>query len=613
MEAYLHSNMVDLHCHILPALDDGPQSLEESLEMCRIAYRDGIRTVVAVAHTNNGIYSNDVQTVLAAVQRLGDEVKQLGLEMEILPGSDVFVDPAMLQMIHDGQVVTLNHPSRAVMLEFPEFLIPDIMRSFLESLINGGIVPVISHPERTPQFSDHSGLLRELVQMGALSQVTALSLTGGFGPRSQRIARALLERGLVHAIASDAHSIQHRPPVLSQAVEEAAKILGTKQALSLVDENPRAILRGERPKAPVVPASHRVRPEAAASRLASTAVQKIEGEHAIDSARDQEAAASADPSAASQTAARKPVTISIISNKGGVGKTHFSINLAYALTKAGAKVLLIDADLGNADISNKLGIFPERHLLDFLKRRQKMEDLIISTDYDFDLIGGASGEFRLANLNHFQKLSFISHFLKISRRYHFAIFDLGAGISRTVLDFALAADHTLILSTPQDIISGYACAKASFFRFKELEERLDQRLPDYIPNRTFSPMLVFNQVGHLKQARKLFQKVDQIADTYINTGESQFRIAPEYLGSIPYDKESLLEAEKNKRPLLHDLPHCEASQCFTDISRRFYQVECDTGQGGRVKNALRRFIAILSLKPDPSPDTSETPQVPIAQ
>jgi protein-tyrosine phosphatase len=593
MEPFLHSDMVDLHCHILPGLDDGPKSIEESLEMCRMAYRDGIRTLVAVAHTLNGIYMNDVHTVLQAAQSLSGEVKKAGLDMEIVPGSDVYVDPTMLQMIHDGHVVTLNHPGRAVLLEFPEYLIPEHMCRFLESLIKGGIVPVISHPERTPQFKDN-GLLREVVEMGALSQVTALSLTGGFGSKLERMTRALLERGLVHVIASDAHSVQYRPPLLSKAVVEAAKILGEKQALSLVMGNPRAILQGSRPEAPEPPESYRIRPEVAASSLLSSPVQKGEAQYDEDLAGGETSAIIRTPIEATQAGPTKPTTISIISNKGGVGKTHFSINLAYALANAGAKVLLIDADLGNADISNKLGLFPERHLLDFLQKKHKMEDLVVKTAFQFDLICGASGELKLANLNHGQKLRFIKHFLKTGTGYHFAIFDLGAGISRTVLDFALAADHTIIVSTPLDLISGYACAKASFNRFKEVEERLAGRLPDYSAHRTFSPLLVFNQVRHSKQARKLFYKIEQIADAYINAGEEQYRLKAEYLGSIPYDKESLFGAERDHRPLLHDFPHIDASQRIRQISTRFYQPETPHTRKMTFKSAFRRFVAILS-------------------
>lgn len=240
--------MIDLHCHILPGLDDGPKTMEESLVMCGMAFQDGIRTLVAMPHTLNGVYCNDAETILKAVEILGNGLKTAGLEMEIVPGSDVHVSPDIPRMIHDGQVMTINNTGHAVMLEFPEYFIPDIMCRFLELLVREEIIPVVSHPERITQLRDF-GLLREMVQVGALTQVTAMSLTGEFSPEIQKFSRSLLEEGLVHVIASDAHSIYHRPPVLSRAMVEATQVLGKERAVSLVVANPYFILRGKRPPA----------------------------------------------------------------------------------------------------------------------------------------------------------------------------------------------------------------------------------------------------------------------------------------------------------------------------------------------------------------------------
>ena len=125
-------------------------------------------------------------------------------------------------------------------------------------------------------------------------------------------------------------------------------------------------------------------------------------------------------------------TIAVISNKGGVGKTHTSLNLAASMAAAGGKMLLIDADLGNADISNKLALFPERNLLGYLNDEVRLEDAVSSTPYGFDLIAGASGDYRLANLNYVHRTKFIRNFRKIGAAYDHTIFDLSAGISKIV-------------------------------------------------------------------------------------------------------------------------------------------------------------------------------------
>jgi flagellar biosynthesis protein FlhG len=293
---------------------------------------------------------------------------------------------------------------------------------------------------------------------------------------------------------------------------------------------------------------------------------------------------------------RGPCTISVISNKGGVGKTHISINMAYSLAKKGAKVLLIDADLGNADVSNKLGIFPKCHLMDFMKNKKKMDEILFRTKYGFDLIASSYGEFQLANLYYAQKVKFINHFKKISQRYEFAIFDLGAGISRMVMDFALAADHTIIVTTPQDFISGYACTKAGFSRFKEIEERLEEKLSNYEPQLIFSPMLVINQVSNLRQGFKLFDTLKKAANEKINSREGKFRIKPEYLGAIPYERAALRAAEAKKRPLLLAAPRVKAARSIQHISTRFFYPEATYDPKVKFKQPLARFAAILSQK-----------------
>lgn len=341
---------------------------------------------------------------------------------------------------------------------------------------------------------------------------------------------------------------------------------------------------------------YKIRPAAAPRSSILAVLQRVYGQPARHATKGGQ-----DSSMTTQTKGRKQgetsaITVSIISNKGGVGKTHLSINLSQALANTGAKVLLIDADLGNADISNKLGIFPKRHLLDFLEKNQQIQDIVVRTRFNFDLICGTYGEFKLANLNYAQKIKFIKNFRKISQDYDFAVFDLGAGIARTVLDFALGADRTVIVTTPQDLISGYACAKASFSRFKEIEERLEGRLPDYTPQWAFSPMLVINQVINLEQGFKLYDIIAKTADENINANEGRFCIKPEYLGAIPYDRDSLRITEGKKKPLLIDFPYIKASQCIQHMSTKFCNSENSYDPRVSFRHPFKRFAAILSQK-----------------
>ena len=340
----------------------------------------------------------------------------------------------------------------------------------------------------------------------------------------------------------------------------------------------------------------KIRPAAAPRSSVSAALEEVYGQperHAVKNGQGAFMTTEVDAPLESEERAR---LISIISNKGGVGKTHLSINIAYALAKAGAKVLLVDTDLGNADISIKLDIFPQHHLLDFLKKDQQMQDLLVHTKFDFDLICSMSGDFKLANMNYAQKIRFITHFKRISQGYDFVVFDHSAGISRTVLDFALLADRTVIVTTPQDLISGYACAKASFFRFKELEERLEQKLPGHIPLWTFNPMVVINQARSLAEGIMVYDKIDKAASKDINANEGRFRIEIEYLGAVLYDREGVRKAEVKKRPLLVDSPHIKASQCIQHMSKRFFNPENPYDPMMKFRNPFGRLFAILSQK-----------------
>jgi len=287
--------------------------------------------------------------------------------------------------------------------------------------------------------------------------------------------------------------------------------------------------------------------------------------------------------------------ISVISNKGGVGKTHIAMNVAKILSNQSRKVLLIDADLGNADISNKLALFPEYTLYDFMLGDIGLESMIEHTPLGFDLIAGSSGEFKLANLNYVMRSKFIKSFRKVSESYDYAIFDLSAGISTIVLDFALASDEVIIVTTPQDIIAGYACIKASFQHFKNLEEKLMEKVEFYKPVKVYSPWVIMNQITSLNQGIFLFNRICQTADERINNLETLFRIKPEYLGGVLYDKEGFRIAETQRKPLTLVNPKGKSSQCLEYLGKILTEPPEVRTYNQELKSGLGRFAMIFGL------------------
>jgi len=248
--------VIDLHNHILPGLDDGAQTLEESVEMCRVSFHDGIRTIVATPHTLNGVYENDRSTILAKVQELNDTIQTLlsawkdPVGLKILPGADVHFSAGVLTQLDREKAITIGDGGKFLSLEFPFQGIPYRAEVILFDLVAAGIIPIISHPERNLEIARRPQRYCDMVHMGCLGQISAMSLTGGFGRGVSRTAEKLLQKRLVHFIASDAHSTKRRPPLLSLAVRKAAKIVGEEEAKKMVTEYPQAVLEGRRPNIP---------------------------------------------------------------------------------------------------------------------------------------------------------------------------------------------------------------------------------------------------------------------------------------------------------------------------------------------------------------------------
>jgi len=253
--------MIDLHSHILYGLDDGPETMDESIQMCLMSYRDGVSTIVATPHTLNGEYQNDRPTILAKVKELNDALIRGNSELhsalgtrhsalKILPGADVHFSNEILHQLDQEEVMTVGDGKRFLMLEFPLHTIPIGAEEVLFQLMARGIVPVISHPERNLEITRRPERYYEMIRMGCFGQVTAMSLTGDFGAKIKGFAEKMLKKGLIHLIASDAHSVDGRPPILSPAVKEAEKIVGREEAQKMVTEYPRAILDGRKPNVP---------------------------------------------------------------------------------------------------------------------------------------------------------------------------------------------------------------------------------------------------------------------------------------------------------------------------------------------------------------------------
>lgn len=232
--------MVDLHCHILPGLDDGPKNIEDSLAMAEDAIADGITRVTATPHA-----SSDHLFDYARVRATRDELSaRVGERLTIATGCDFHLNLENLAALRkDARPFCINQKDY-LLVEFNEFSIPPSMDQTLHELQLAGLHPVITHPERNAILRTRPERLHQWIAQGSYVQITAGSLSGVFGPVAQEIAWAWLEKEWVHFISSDAHNTTRRPLKLKFAFDLIAEQFGEERAEALLVENPRAAFEG---------------------------------------------------------------------------------------------------------------------------------------------------------------------------------------------------------------------------------------------------------------------------------------------------------------------------------------------------------------------------------
>jgi protein-tyrosine phosphatase len=237
--------MIDLHCHVLPGIDDGARSLEQAAEMCRVAAAAGCEALVATPHQRRGDWWNCDRAALQELRRQLQEA--IGPSPRILGGGEIHVDPRLL-----GEILALREDapygplplagSRYLLIEFGPAAVAPEAADLVHELSVAGWRPVLAHPELIHWMSEDLAIVAHLVSLGALTQVTAMSVTGDFGRRAQADCGRLIEMGLVHFVASDSHDLERRPPGLRRAWETIAARWGEEEARELLEDNPRAVV-----------------------------------------------------------------------------------------------------------------------------------------------------------------------------------------------------------------------------------------------------------------------------------------------------------------------------------------------------------------------------------
>ena len=283
--------------------------------------------------------------------------------------------------------------------------------------------------------------------------------------------------------------------------------------------------------------------------------------------------------------------LALTSSKGGVGKTHLAVGLSAALAKRNVRVLLIDADLGNGIISDRLGFYPKYNLAHFFLKERTLGDLIEETPFGFFLIGGERGNLALANLNYLQKMKFLRSFIGVSRNFDFVVLDLASGINRQTIDFALLAEKTIIVTSPNDLTSAYGSVRACFSRFMQLEVSLFKRIEGYKARRFFRPLILMNQITDLYQGKAAFDALESAVENRLNGRVGPFGIKMGHLGVVFHDPGLFKKSEDRRRPASLVSVYSKVAFCMDSIASAICSPSLFRGFDGEER--LRYIIQIL--------------------
>lgn len=235
----------DLHTHILPAVDDGAKTFDDTIEMARVAAGDGTEIILATPHRKDVTQDQSVEHVKSLVAEINKYLTGQSIGVKMVLGMENHLDVDLPEEFSAGRALRMNG-TRYALVELPFFGHPNFVNDVLFQIQIQGITPILAHPERIESIQNNPTQLAEFVERGMLSQITGGSITGQFGAGVKKFTHSLLKRGLVHIIASDCHFPKGpRSPLLTPSFEAAAQIVGRERALRMVVDTPKAVLEDQ--------------------------------------------------------------------------------------------------------------------------------------------------------------------------------------------------------------------------------------------------------------------------------------------------------------------------------------------------------------------------------
>ena len=236
--------MIDLHCHILPGIDDGAPTIEDSIDMAKKAISQGITHILCTPHHNNGKYRNPKSEVISLVAALQKELNSRNLPVTLLEGQEVRITGDLLEELEKGTLLFTDLDDTYILIEFPTLEVPTYTEQVFFQLQALGKVPVIVHPERNAHFRKDPNHLIPFLEMGCLAQLTAPSYVGRFGKEIKKTAKLMVEHNLVQMVASDAHGVNNRTFYMKEVYEQIGKDFG-QEKVALMKQVAKDLLNGD--------------------------------------------------------------------------------------------------------------------------------------------------------------------------------------------------------------------------------------------------------------------------------------------------------------------------------------------------------------------------------
>lgn len=236
--------MIDLHCHLLPGVDDGAVNMEASLRMANEAVKDGVKYALLTPHHMNGVYVNHKESVIKKTYTFQKAINQHRIPLKVFPGQEVRINGDLLSAIDNDDILYADESRHYLMLEFPDDDVPAYTSNMIYQIMQRGITPVIVHPERNIKIMKTSNILYDILSKGCLSQVTAGSYVGIFGKKVKKFSEHLVKAEQVYVFASDAHDLPKRKYEMTNAFKKLRNHFGVGR-VSQFNENAKRIINGD--------------------------------------------------------------------------------------------------------------------------------------------------------------------------------------------------------------------------------------------------------------------------------------------------------------------------------------------------------------------------------